>query len=692
MLACMPTQPGAGLAQARAMSRELGAPEMVHAAGWPDPYEETPELQWPLSLRVYDRMRRQSSHVRAMIRAINLLILQTPTSLRGTTVREEVRRLVQNELGLTPDEEGRRRSREGGVSFDSTLRHALLHLVFGFMPMELSADIGPPDAGFPGAGGPEVAHLVVSPRMPRSVEYIDVNPDGSLIGIRQWIRRSSLRATYTPEQLGAARTGASPGAGTWPNASGFVAPGSDLALQPIPASNLAYFVNEQEGADWAGQSILRSAYKHWLISDFLMRVDANAADRNGTGLPVVTYPADTPGARAKALRIATAVRTGDEAGVALEQGYELFLKGVEGKVHDTLKSIEYHDQAMSRGMLEMFLNLGHDGGLGHGSLGETFVDYFLLSIRSVLRYLEEVITEQIIRPLVRWNFGADEAYPTMTFDDPSAESTPTAQSLQYLAQAGLLIGDPGARAEIRRRYGMPPEEPDVVSVPFLLPRGVTDPLAPTSEPPPGPVALPDGPFVYPQGGGPPLRPAPAPAPPGGPPPPRGVPALPVGGAAVDRRGRALSAGLPVGVALAGGIVGGTVVAVDSPHQVRVDVAGIVGAFTPSECQIRGYRTVAPPPAGQPLDDLLARAHRLTQHLSALAEARPYGDVTYADPGYQTDGRARYPLDTTEHVRAAISYIGQPGNRAAYTARQLQLIEARIRAAARRFGIETAGAS
>lgn len=674
----MPTAPGSGLAQARAVSRELGAPEMVYASGWPDPYEETPELQWPLNLRVYDRMRRQSSHVRALLRSVNLVVLQAVTQMLGSQVRPEVHRFVESELGLVPDERGRRRSRPGGVSWDPFLRHSLLHLVFGFMPFELTFPVGAPDAGVDPGIGPEVAHLQLGPRMPRSVEYIDVNPDGSLIGIRQWIRRSDVRATYSAEQLGLARTGTT--GDVWPNASGFIAPGSDLALQPIPADRLVYFVNEQEGADWAGQSVLRSAYKHWLISDFLMRVDANAADRNGTGLPVVTYPADTAGARAKALRIATAVRTGDEAGVALETGYTLSLLGVQGGVHDTMKSIAYHDQAMSRGMLEMFLNLGHDGGLGHGSLGETFVDYFLLSIRALLRYLEETITEQVIRPLVRMNFGPDEAYPALVFEDPSAESTPTAAALKALADSGLLVADPAARAEIRRRYGVPEETPEAAGIPYLLPRGVTDP---TQIVPAGTVVAPGLP------GGPP-RPTP---PPNALPPGTQPAALPAGGSAVDRRGRQLSAGLDVGVALAGGIVPGRVVAVDGPHQVRVDVAGIVGAFTPGEVQLRGFRVVGhPPPAGGALDDLLGRAHRLSEQLAALAEARPHGDVVYADPGYQPDGRARYPLGTVEHVRAALSQVAAPDNRRAYTSRQLQLIEARIRAAARQLGVDVAAAA
>jgi hypothetical protein len=510
--------------------------------------------------------------------------------------------------------------------------------------------------------------------MPRSVEYIDVNPDGSLIGIRQWIRRSDVRATYSRRSSGAP----APHVGeAWPNASGFIAPGSDLALQPIPADQLVYFVNEQEGADWAGQSVLRSAYKHWLISDFLMRVDANAADRNGTGLPVVTYPSDRAGARAKALRIATAVRTGDEAGVALEEGYTLSLLGVQGGVHDTMKSIAYHDQAMSRGMLEMFLNLGHDGGLGHGSLGETFVDYFLLSIRAILRYLEEVITEQVIRPLVRWNFGPDEAYPTLQFEDPTAESTPTAQALNALATSGLLVADPAARAEIRRRYGIPEETPEAVRLPFLLPRGVTDPTAPPAVPAPA--------------GGP--GPSPSPTDPRRvlPDEPAGPPALPAGANAVDRRGRQLSAGQHVGVVLAGGIVPGRVVHVDSPAQVRVDVAGIVGAFTPGEVQVRDYRTVAPAPAGGQLESLLDRANRLSSQLAALADARPYGDVTYADPGYLSDGRARLPLGSAEQVRAAIAALGDAEVRRVYDRSRLQLVAARVRAAARQFGVEMARA-
>lgn len=86
------------------------------------------------------------------------------------------------------------------------------------------------------------------------------------------------------------------------------------------------------------------------------------------------------------------------------------------------------------------------------------------------------------------------------------------------------------------------------------------------------------------------------------------------------------------------------------------------------------------PAEQPV-----RATEATK----TAPAKPYGDVEYADPGYQKDGKKRYPLDTARHVRAAWSYINQDGNAAKYKAKQLQQIKAKIKRAAKKLGVEIA---
>ena len=71
----------------------------------------------------------------------------------------------------------------------------------------------------------------------------------------------------------------------------------------------------------------------------------------------------------------------------------------------------------------------------------------------------------------------------------------------------------------------------------------------------------------------------------------------------------------------------------------------------------------------------------------MADSKPYGNVAYADPGYQSDKQARYPIDTAEHVKAAWAYINKAHNASMYSADQLAEIKGRIKSAAAKFGIQ-----
>jgi len=77
---------------------------------------------------------------------------------------------------------------------------------------------------------------------------------------------------------------------------------------------------------------------------------------------------------------------------------------------------------------------------------------------------------------------------------------------------------------------------------------------------------------------------------------------------------------------------------------------------------------------------------------ATDSSKPYGDVTYADPGYQDDNVKRYPLDSEAHCRAAWSYINMPKNAAKYTSEQVALIKGRIRAALKKYGVTVSESS
>lgn len=76
-------------------------------------------------------------------------------------------------------------------------------------------------------------------------------------------------------------------------------------------------------------------------------------------------------------------------------------------------------------------------------------------------------------------------------------------------------------------------------------------------------------------------------------------------------------------------------------------------------------------------------------IEAKDPKKPYGDVQYADPGYQKDGKKRYPLDTKAHIRAAWSYVNQADNAKEYTPKQLARIKAKIKAAMKKIGADVA---
>jgi len=69
-------------------------------------------------------------------------------------------------------------------------------------------------------------------------------------------------------------------------------------------------------------------------------------------------------------------------------------------------------------------------------------------------------------------------------------------------------------------------------------------------------------------------------------------------------------------------------------------------------------------------------------VSSKEGEKKYGDVTYAD-----ETNKKYPLDTKKHVKAAWSYINMPKNAGKYSSSDLTAMKKRIKAAAKKIGIE-----
>ncbi|HKS97136.1 MAG TPA: hypothetical protein VJV74_13515, partial [Terriglobia bacterium] len=180
----------------------------------------------------------------------------------------------------------------------------------------------------------------------------------------------------------------------------------------LPADKIAVFTYGREGANFWGIALQRAMYPHWYIKNKLYRVDAIACERNALGVPVWRLgPGFSREDRDAAYNFVTQIATHEATGAIEPPGDAttgLRIVGYQGRVRDTLPSIQHHNVMISRAALALFMDLAT---AAHGSraLGQVHTDFFMLSLQSLADQIAAVITLNTVRRLVDFNFG--EAAP-----------------------------------------------------------------------------------------------------------------------------------------------------------------------------------------------------------------------------------------------------------------------------------------
>lgn len=390
------------------------------AAGWwmPPEDETTPELRWPLSIAIYDQMRKQDAQVASVLRAVTLPVRRTGWRLDQGEASDEVTEFVATDLGLrvNGEEEAPQPLRiRNRFSWSEHLQTALLMLVYGHSYFEQQYRI---DA----TGRARLRKLAWRP--PRTISAVNVATDGGLDSIQQWAPVGH--------------------------------PGSNgTETKPIPITQLVAYVNDREGGNWLGTSLLRPAYKHWLIKDRLLRVQAQTIDRNGMGIPLYIGAENEPNLD-NGSKLAQAWRSGDSAGAAVPHGANLVLRGVEGNLPNADVAIRYHDEQIARAVLAHFLNLGTQ--TGSWALGTTFADFFTFSLQTVAELVRDIANAHVVEDIVDINFGEDVPAPRIIFDEIGSKHAATAAAIKLLIDSGALSADPGLEGYLRTAYGLPARE------------------------------------------------------------------------------------------------------------------------------------------------------------------------------------------------------------------------------------------
>lgn len=234
----------------------------------------------------------------------------------------------------------------------------------------------------------------------------------------------------------------------------------------IPMEKLIIFVNDREGDNYEGISLLRYAYKHWDIKDKLDIINAIALEKLAVGVPVLKKPADADQEDLVKARAALRnFRANEEGYQEIPVGWELEMLDMKANsTKDVIPTIQYHDRQIQMSVLAQFLSLGASDASGSRAVSADHSKLFLLSEEAVAKNIQSTLQEQLIKQIVDLNFTKDQipnGYPTLTFSKIGDEDTTSlADSVQKLMSAGALTYDPFVEDYIRKLLRLPdlPEE------------------------------------------------------------------------------------------------------------------------------------------------------------------------------------------------------------------------------------------
>jgi hypothetical protein len=311
-------------------------------------------------IKIYDEMRRSDGTVRATIQAITLPVRRAHWYIEPAGDDNESKQVAEFVEHALFDWQT--------ITWDDFLRHALLMLPFGVMVFEKVFALN--------EEGKIVWHKL-APRLPKSIQRWEMA--NGQPGIQQ-------------------RT-------------------SDGKLVDIPREKLCIFVNEMEGDNWWGTSILRAPYKHWFMKNQFYKIDAIAFERQGLGVPRVKYPQGSTDKEIKdAEESLKRLRAHEEAYISIPEGWEVdFMEMGAKSTRDPATSIAHHNREIAKSVLAQFLELGATE-TGSRALSEDHSRLFMLSLEAVANTIKDVFNKYAIPQLINLNFSVKE-YPTLEYAD-----------------------------------------------------------------------------------------------------------------------------------------------------------------------------------------------------------------------------------------------------------------------------------
>lgn len=405
--------PDGGVKHPEQLTKELGGTGTFNFGGYIRQEDFNPEMDGQTAITNLDEMRRSDSQVHAALEVVKLPIRTATYEVAPSDPNDPeavmIAKFVEWVLftGMA-------------TSWDDVIRQALLMLDFGFMLFEKVWTVQ--------EDGPYAGYITLhklAPRPPKTIWQWFTDEDGGLLSIKQLTVK----------------------AGTY-------------QFLDVPASKLVRFTYQQEGDNFMGISMLRSAYPHWLIKKNLYVIDAIRAQRYGVGIPRAKLAEGYRPTEDDKAAIATMLQglSSHQHAYLIEPAQMtvdiLVPQGTRGGV-DIMSSVEHQNEQITRNILAQFLDMGGKAQGGSRALGASAMDFFLNAIESIAHQICDVLNKQLIKDLVDMNFETTK-YPQLnTIGIKETDVGILAQAAAALTTAGLLTPDPATENTFRELLDLP---------------------------------------------------------------------------------------------------------------------------------------------------------------------------------------------------------------------------------------------
>lgn len=390
---------------------ELGDTAGVVLNGYIQNEEYNDDLKGTKRVKVFNQMRLGDATVQAALRVVKLPILKANWMIEPASeekIDQEVADFVEEQLFDQPTR-----------TWQEMLQNILLYLDFGVMPFEIVWDFLEDD---------KIGLRKLSPRFPDTIERW--RTENGENGVTQ----TTTKGTFS-----------------------------------IPIDKMIIFVNQKEGDNWEGISLLRPAYKHWYIKDALYKIDAMATERQGLGIPYAKIPPGQRDSEKDQLEeILQNMRANEKGYVMFPENWDVGIMEMKGgSIKNPVQMINHHDRQIMKNVLAQFLELGSQGSSGSWSLSRDHSQLFIQSIEAVADYVVDVMDRYLIRKIVDYNFSVEQ-YPKLSYGTiGSIDLNNWTTALQRALQTGALIPDEAIQRHTRSLFDLPESDGETADMSMI---------------------------------------------------------------------------------------------------------------------------------------------------------------------------------------------------------------------------------